>query len=488
MEITGNRLDRLRDAVAKVTAEHDLNGNLDDLLNQPAERNLFVERLTAELTVGETFFFRNEHHFQALREIVIPQILRDQNGNGEVRLWSAGCATGEEPYSLAILIDQIFRDQGPEFNRQAYGVSVLATDINNEFLQRARNAEYRKWSFRRTDIHNDDTYFTTLRDSVCLRSPVRQWVRFMYLNLVKDLYPSPLNGTTGLDLILFRNVAIYLQPEVVAAIVARFNRCLRPGGWLLLGEAEVMQIKPHGFNIRRIGQATFFQKPDAKTLAQPTADTRRPVLPADYREASDSVAKSTLSERTVTPPKRPPKPTIPNRPPLPQRAIPTAEARTFDWNHVEQLLINEDVAAAETELKKIRVPGDRANLRLRCVRRLLELSQMAQAREMLDRCLSEEPLLIEGHLLKASLAEERGDLDEAESACRRALYLDRNGALAHFHLALIQQQRGDLSGSQRSLDIVQKIAKSEDPNALVEHGDGVCYGRLFDMARSMTES
>jgi Tfp pilus assembly protein PilF len=100
---------------------------------------------------------------------------------------------------------------------------------------------------------------------------------------------------------------------------------------------------------------------------------------------------------------------------------------------------------------------------------------------MLEKCLSEEPLQVEAHLLRASLAEEAGDLAKAERAYQRALYVDRRCAIAHFHLALVQQEQNDLEGSRRSLQTVLDLTRDCDPNELAEHSDEVCYGRLREM-------
>src|SRR6185295_10875865 len=108
-------------------------------------------------------------------------------------------------------LDQILRGQPAG---REWAISILGTDLNPEFLARAREANYRLWSFRQTKIQEDPTYFIRQKESYRLTPKVREWVRFAYLNLVKDVYPSPLTGTLGMDLILFRNVAIYLRPEV----------------------------------------------------------------------------------------------------------------------------------------------------------------------------------------------------------------------------------------------------------------------------------
>src|SRR5947209_3349573 len=127
MDLAGTRFPRLQTAVERILASQP-GGNLDRLLARCEEHPAFLEALTAELTVGESFFFRNEHHFRALREQVLPDILRDNAAQREIRIWSAGCSTGEEPHSLAILLDQILSDRGH------WQVSILGTDLNLAFL------------------------------------------------------------------------------------------------------------------------------------------------------------------------------------------------------------------------------------------------------------------------------------------------------------------------------------------------------------------
>ena len=205
MDLAGSRFPRLQEAVRKSVPHSLTDTELERLLAHPERLAAFMERVTGELTIGETFFFRNDHQFGSLREHVIPDILqRDGSATSErkeFRVWSAGCATGEEPYSVAILLDQLLGQ------RSDWHVSILATDLNPEFLDRARQGCYRQWSFRQTDINLNREYFQPNGDSFQLIKRIRDRVRFVYLNLVKDVYPSPLTGTLGLDLILFRNVA-----------------------------------------------------------------------------------------------------------------------------------------------------------------------------------------------------------------------------------------------------------------------------------------
>lgn len=472
MNLSGSRFGRLRDAVAKSLGQQDPEPALRGILARPDQQVRFLEKLTAQLTIGESFYFRNEHHFKVLREIVLPQILAENKPRREVRLWSAGCATGEEPYSLAILLDQLLT------GISGWQVSILGTDLNPDFLQRAREASYRQWSFRQTQVHLNRDYFIPKGDSYCLIQEIRDRVRFAYLNLVKDVYPSPLTGTVGLDLIVFRNVAIYLKPEVTAAILRRFYQALRPGGWLLLGETEVTATSPGEFEVHRFDQATLYRKP--MTRSSPAVDAADSLLPPAL---AGVVMPGTLRLPSVPP--------VPEWAPLPRirggsgahtlAGSSEITRESLAWESMERALLAGELDEAERLVERIPQLKQRASLRLRLVRSLLAKAEVLRARRMLDLCLSDESLLFEAQLLKASLAEESGDLTSAEQACRRALYINPNAAMAHFQLALVLDQRGDRTGLAKSLKTTLKLLDGKDPHSLVEYGEGVCHGRLKEM-------
>jgi len=481
MDLSGNRRFRLQDAVEKVLSAHNLPQRLEHIFADPDHHGIFLEHLTAQLTVGKTFFFRNEYHFRALAEHVIPQILQEDDRKKEIRIWTAGCSTGEEPYSLAILLDQILSGNGTNSQSIAnqtspWHISILATDLNPEFLDRARRGRYRDWSFRGTDVHLNRRYFVTEGNEYCLVPRIRELVRFGYLNLVKDAYPSPLNGTLGLDLIVFRNVAIYLKADVVEAIIDRFHSALRPGGWLLLGETELNMVASKRFEVQRLDRAIFYRKKHGPAGLD---EQLSPISPSSVLlQPWQPSAKTTPRTRGI----------VKQTPTKPSTSVAQRPSRTPSlWERVEHHLSRHEFAEAEGIIDTVSVPKDRAAARLRYVLHLVGCAEIQRARDMLEKCLEEEPLRVETHLLKASLAEEAGDPAQAERAYRRALYLDRRCAIAHFHLALVQQERDDLDGSRRSLQTVLDLTRNCDPNELAEHSDGVCYGRLREMAEMILD-
>ncbi|HEY6000791.1 MAG TPA: protein-glutamate O-methyltransferase CheR, partial [bacterium] len=189
--------------------------------------------LVSRLTVGETYFFRNRGQFDLLRERLLPDLIRARrDGWRRLRLWSAGCSSGEEPYSLAMVLLELLPDIAD------WDVHLLATDINEEALAAARAGRYRAWSFRDVEERYRQRFFTAEGGVWRIRPEVQRLVTFRPLNLADDAFPSPATGTDSLDLILCRNVMIYFRPELCREITRRFHACLEERGALIVGHSE----------------------------------------------------------------------------------------------------------------------------------------------------------------------------------------------------------------------------------------------------------
>ncbi len=225
---------RFRDAAAADCAAYAA------LLSDGALGEAEWARLEAEITVGETFFFRYAEQFQALRERILPALIAARASERTLRIWSAGCSTGAEPYSLAILVRELLGEALPDWR-----ISILGTDISTDALATARAAEYGRWALRTMPLEERLRYFTRLppapgirrEGGYALRPEFRALVRFERGNLLTLTEPAAAAGE-AFDLILCRNVLIYFEARTVAAVVRGLGRRLRPDGWLLLGHAE----------------------------------------------------------------------------------------------------------------------------------------------------------------------------------------------------------------------------------------------------------
>ena len=198
----------------------------DYLLRIEADPRL-REELAAAVTIGETYFMRDLEQFSVLREVVLPQLIAAHGA--DLRIWSAGCSTGEEPYSLAIVLAEM----GAHLNWP-----ITATDINRGVLERAALASYGEWSFRGVDPALRARYFVSDGKRFRVRDEVRQRVRFDWLNLATPDYPSLWSGIAGMHLIVCRNVLIYFTPRAIGSVAGRLHASLANDGWLMLGAAD----------------------------------------------------------------------------------------------------------------------------------------------------------------------------------------------------------------------------------------------------------
>ena len=196
-----------------------------------------LETLASYLTVGETYFFREKSSLEVFEQKIVPELIRTRHGfGGQLRIWSAGCATGEEPYSLAIVLSRMIADL------KEWKITILATDLNTRSLHKASEGIYTEWSFRDTPHWVRNTYFKANPGGRWGISPaIKKMVTFSYLNLVEDVYPSLLNCTNAMDVILCRNVLMYFTEEAIKKVIHRFHRSLADKSWLMVSPAEASQ-------------------------------------------------------------------------------------------------------------------------------------------------------------------------------------------------------------------------------------------------------
>ncbi len=210
--------------------------------------------LSDEITANETYFFRERRQLRALITEILPEALLQRRGRGTpINLWSAGCASGEEPYSIVILAREAGIDPGRDLR-------VYASDISMRMLQRARQQTYRESSFRETEIALRDRYFEEKEGCWKISDEIKKHVDFIHLNLV-DAGKVALLGS--MDVILCRNVVIYFDPESKKKVIEMFEQKLRPGGHLLLGHSESLINLSTSLELRHLKNDLVYRKPIA---------------------------------------------------------------------------------------------------------------------------------------------------------------------------------------------------------------------------------
>lgn len=458
------------------------------------------EAMLAHLTVGETRFFRNEPQFTALRQHIIPELLVRRASVRALRLWSAGCATGEEPYSLAMLLTDLLPDMGQ------WAISMLATDLNPHFLARARAALYGAWSFRETPDALRNRFFRPEEGRWRLLPEIQRMVNFARLNLVEDAYPSITNGTCALDMIICRNVTIYFSAETTRQVVGRFYASLAPGGWLVVGHSEPQANLYYQFETHNFPNTILYRKPldaplfayDAQSGTFSAGST--PILqsPAVARAPSGSAPRPGRPTPAALAARQPPNQTrtLSQSAPLPTSTGgpgPTGQAnpasrhdlRTSNdlWSLIQQKLAQGEKVSAEVLLHELlqRQPGHIGAL-VAVGRLCADRADWDDARRFCEAALTHHPLSTEASYLMGQVHEHEGHLDEALSAYRRTVYIDRTFAPGLLGMANIWRQMGRPAEARRSYrNLVRQLAELA-PTAPVPGVEGATAGELLALA------
>jgi len=238
-------------------------GSGTDLLRQVRGSIAEYEALLERLLTQETSFFRYPAIFEALEKKILPELQEKKfwENPRTLRVWSAGCSTGEEPYSAAITVCDTLKFA------EAWDIEILATDISRRALRHAERGVYSKRSLQEVSLGQVETYFAPVKHGFQVRPRIRRMISFAQMNLLEPVYVGKF------DCIFCMNVLMYFSEEHRMAIVRRFYDALEPGGYFLLGHAETLGKAPVKFEALVMGDCRLYRKPGA--AAEPA---RAPVL------------------------------------------------------------------------------------------------------------------------------------------------------------------------------------------------------------------
>ena len=214
--------------------------------------------IVERITTNETYFFREEYQLKDFIEEIIPDVLQAHDRELPVNIWSAGCSSGEEPYTLAMLLNDSGFTNSFEFN-------ILANDISQQVLDKARDGIYREASFRETRPDVMTRYFRREGARFRINENIRRQVTFEQANLIDS---STLVGYRNFDVIFCRNVMIYFARESREQLLQEFLERLRPGGYLLLGHSESLVNLSTGFELIPLKRGIVYRKPLGESSSQ----------------------------------------------------------------------------------------------------------------------------------------------------------------------------------------------------------------------------
>ena len=444
--------------------------------------------LAEQLTVNETFFFRNADNFRAFTEIVLPERIRANSEQKRLRILSAGCASGDEPYSLAIQVREALPDLA------SWDVQIIGIDINPAILLKATRARYSTWSLRATSEEVRRRFFRADGADFLLAPEIQKMVKFEERNLVEE---DPLFWQSlACDVIFCRNVLMYFTPENARDVVRRISQALIPRGYFFIGHAESLRGLTNEFHLCHTHDTFYYQRRDASqaaataTWAVPRREQSDDLLPAVgeptaswieviQHSATRIAALADAQARSLDQAA----PHI-HTPPATQPTLPAAP-RTWDLGLVLEAVKQERFADA-LELFGYLPPDSHEDpdaLLLRAVL-LTNHGSLDESEEVCRRLLALDELNAGAHYLFGLCREHAGDSPGAIEHGLSAIHLDPGFAMPHLHLGIIAKRSGDAATAQRELGQALILLATEDASRILLFGGGFSRDTLLQICRT----
>jgi chemotaxis protein methyltransferase CheR len=466
----------------------DLDRYVQALLSPASTQKL--DGLASHLTVGETYFFREKRSLEVFEKDLVPELVR-RRANRVIRVWSAGCATGEEPYSIAIILHKLMAAL------EGWEGKILATDLNPKSLQKAREGIYGEWSFRGVPPWVRCAYFETVaKDRWAIRPVIKQMVSFAELNLMADSFPllsdtslsnllpaGPLpsgpsfsNTSGGFDMIFCRNVLMYFTPEGMRKVIGKLHRSLASDGWLIVSPTETSPDLFRQFATVSFGDVTLYRKSTAhprKTMTLSAAvyeeDRSWPPLSEEGLENAEPVS-------------------APIRP-LPTMALPTVAPVCNPGQKSQDQRVHSEIEGSGCEgARQVIGPlvsqddndNDAQALLLRA-RDFANQGKLDTALAWCDKAIAADKMAARAYYLRATILQEQGYLPEAVFALKQTVYAEPQFVLGHFSLGNLALSHGERKESEKYFENVLLLLAQYGPEDIVPESEGLSAGRLREM-------
>ncbi|MEW6127408.1 MAG: CheR family methyltransferase [Acidobacteriota bacterium] len=442
--------------------------------------------LASHLTVGETYFFRDQKSFEILEQYILPALLESRRASGQkrLRIWSAACASGEEPYSLAILLKRMLPDL------QDWHITILATDINQRALQKAMDGNYSEWSFRDAPPWLKERYFNQRGSNRYeILKEIQQMVTFDYLNLTEDFYPALLNQTNAMDVIFCRNVLIYFVADQAGSVIHKFYRALTDGGWLITSPMESAHLLNSEFKAVSFEGATFYQKasgsPKPSQAEEPFTTTSTPFPPQTPAEMSESLwSYDSLSG--LEPPRADETTEVPA---VQVEESLSGEAEQDRYGAARSLYEQGRYAEVKANLLNASSPDDCTVQELALLARsAANEGNLAEALEWCEQAIVADKFDAGLRYLRATILQEQERVDDAIASLKRALYLNQHFALAHFALGGIARRLGRTKEAAKYFHNALGLLRDYHADDPVPEAEGLTAAGLIQLIQTMSQT
>ena len=436
------------------------------LTTSAKKENEFRELLN-RLTVNHTYFFRNKPQLRALREKILPEIIKRKKKNliekPSLRIWSAGCSTGEEPYTVAMMIRETIED--PDY----WDIEIYATDASTDALKKARKGIYGENSIKPMSRRYRNKYFVEIEDSklkhqYALDPAIKQMVHFDYLNLIEDDFPR------GFDIIFCRNVIIYFELKTTIKVMNKLHSALADNGYLFVGYSESLQFISDKFKMV-CWQDTLFYCKAPKTPISKLEIPESPAAEVEKIIEEISKAELTAEEKIETPKRKPPATKIKD---LLVRIIKALHMKEYDQalNLIEKTHTIDKKAVEPYYLAaEIYVNQGKFNM----------------AKEELKLVLKLDTLFAPAYYLFGTIYIEEDELEAAKKSLKKVLYLDKNFTPAYYSLAAIYRKEGRTEDAIREYRNTLEVLSKESPDNIIAYSGGFNAATLISVCKNNIE-
>lgn len=405
--------------------------------------NQDLEVLTTYLTIGETYFFRDKKLFEIMKDKILPDIINKRKySNKSLKIWSAGCSSGEEAYSIAILLKELIPDY------KDWDIKIIATDINSNFLCKAKSGVYSEWSFRDVDLNIKNKYFKITENShYKIDENIIKLVNFQRLNLVDKTYVIDKEILNNIDIIFCRNVLMYFSKSQVKEIISRFYNSIINGGWLILAPTESLFINDTSFIPVNINDAFLYNKNINKS---------NPVKQFHIRNTEKNflIQKEIMMDYTYVGHEK----VIKVKNPV----IPAVE----DIKISPKLPLEDKVNIEEFEI---------------LARGLANERNFEEAIKWCKKAILMDKINPFYYYLLASINQEQGTISEAIIELKKAIYLDSEFIMAYFDLGNLNLKQGKHKEAIKNFENVHTLLNNFSEEDIIPHSEQMTVGMLKQM-------
>jgi len=418
-----------------------------------------LEFLISAVTVQESYFFRDQEQVNFLKDTWFPEIIERKQESGEktLRIWSAGCSGGQEIYTIAILLNEIIH------NINEWEIFLLGTDINTNVLSNAGFGRYLEWSLRSTPKYLVQKYFLHEGNDYVLNPEICKMVKFSYLNLAEENFSSVMKSIAAFDMIMCRNVFIYMDKVNIEKILKKFSGLLSPEGILLLGASDLIDGSTTDLKLHHRNNVFHYRKEHIAAIAPQR----------QFRPAKMKILQRKGKNKTVAP----------------QKKAFTKQKPAPDKQHsIDQEVMELDKSGRWSEIPPLvdsycALNGEKAFLVSMKAKALASLGDFNSAVTLCKRSIELDRTCKCSYYIMATVMNELGDIENTQNAFRKAIYLDHNFPEAHFQLGQTLMRLHKYKAGLKSLKNALELAEKMDPNDSMFLESELNYGQLVEILK-----